>query len=1420
MSAFDIFLSYSRADQEMVERLGRALRERHLTVFVDRWYLVAGQSWPAALEEHLRDCRAFAVCIGASGVSGWQQREHYKALDRQAREPGFPVIPVLLPGADDPALGFLGLNTWVDLRRGVEDQVAVNLLARAVAGLPPDDRAALVSDPRAEVCPYRGLLPFREEDAPFIGREAFTARLIEKVRRNRLVAVAGPSGSGKSSVVRAGLVPALRRAVDGHIWDVLTLTPGRTPLHALLAVLSPAPDNVSRAARLGRIESDVALLRRHDLTIEAFAGEIFREQPGTDHLLLVVDQWEELYTQARSAHDRDCFVELILEATTAGPVTVVLTLRGDFYGRALEDREFADRLQNAVVNLGPMQPEELKRAVTEPAAKVGLGFEHGLVDRILEDVRSEPGNLPLLEFLLAELWASRERGSLSHRAYAGIGGVRGAIATRAEAELAKLTLEQQDALKQVMLRLVSPGEGQVAMRVRAPIPTGVATAEAVRAFADARLLTTGFDEAAGREMVEVSHEALIGQWNTYREWIDADREFIRTVDRIKGAMRAWTEETADKSSRLLAPGRPLEEARELLSRPDALIDDLRPFIEASIAHDDVRVAEEQHRVQAEKQREIDEARRMASVERGRRRAAVAGLIAALLLAVGAASLWKIAEERQDTAQRSESGLLANLSRQATLGGDAVVGMKSALQGLPRNSDRPERPLVNEAVVALDTALNAPYYATRILRGHERTIKSAVLAPDGRTIVTAAMDGTARLWDAATGIETAVFRGHEGSVTSAAFSPDGKTVVTASEDKTARIWDVASAREIAVLRGHQDAVHVAKFSPDGRSVITVAYNDSAMFSTREDTVRLWDSATGKQTATLRGHDGLVTIATFSPDGRTVITSSVDKTVRLWAAATGQEVAALRHESPLVFVSVSPDGKTIASAPIGEPPILWDVATRKQIAALRGHDAWISAAVFSADSRLLVTASMDHTARVWETPSGKWIAALRGHDGIINSVAFSPDASTILTSSLDATARLWDARTGQQVAVLRGYRGGMGTALFGQDLKTILTTEDNAARLWSATEGRAVTVLRGHENRVNFADFSPDGKAIATASWDGTARLWNAEANGMLNLRGHQNMVIQAAFSPDGKAVVTASHDQTARLWDAATGKEMAALRGHEGPVALATFSPDGGTVLTASVDGTARLWDRGTGQQAAVLRGHQGGVFSAEFSPDGRMILTASYDKTARLWDRSTLTEVAVLKGHDEPLRGADFSPDGKLLLTYSNDRTARLWDAAARKEIAVLKGHEERLNSASFSADSRIVVTASDDKTARLWGAPTGSALAVLRGHEDRVTRARISPDGRLVATASADRTVRVWERATGQEILTLHGHTADITSVAFSPDGKTLVTASSDRTARVWRTERPDLPVLVSEACRRFAQIGEAPGQCQARGPRTQSSK
>lgn len=317
---YDVFLSYNWREYATVEAVARTLRERGLTIFLDRWYLVPGRPWPQALEGTLDTCRAVVVFLGPQGMGPWQQREKDLALDRQARTPDFSVIPVLLPGAD-PALGFLSLNTWVDLRAGLDDPLPLAVLMAAVRGEPPGpDLQERLSATLATVCPYRGLRPFREEDAPFFfGREAFTARLAEAVERHTLVAVVGASGSGKSSVVRAGLVPHLRRRDSGRVWDIVTLVPSDRPLHALAAALLPLLEpEMTETDRLVEVGKLAGYLAEGHVTLRDVVARALEKQPGTDRLLLVVDQWEELYTLGREEQVRRRFLDEVLEATAAG----------------------------------------------------------------------------------------------------------------------------------------------------------------------------------------------------------------------------------------------------------------------------------------------------------------------------------------------------------------------------------------------------------------------------------------------------------------------------------------------------------------------------------------------------------------------------------------------------------------------------------------------------------------------------------------------------------------------------------------------------------------------------------------------------------------------------------------------------------------------------------------------------------------------------------------------------------------------------------------------------------------------------------------------------------------------------------------------------------------------------------------------
>jgi hypothetical protein len=429
----DLFISYHSPDHDTVSSIQKVLKARGISSFVDRQHLMPGLPWPQALEQALKNVSAVAVFLGPRGLGLWQKREIGFAIDRQVQEERdgcvFPVIPVLLPGAD-PISGFLFLNTWVDLRHDVSDSSGLAALARAISG----DRVAPPVENREVVLPYRGLEIFREEHAAFFcGRETFSERLLNTVLSRKLIAVVGPSGSGKSSVVHAGLMPALRRRLPpADTWDALVFTPGDRPYHRLAAAMIPLlePD-LSETKRLMEVEDLGTALAKGKIPLEGAINRLLEKSKGTDRLLLVADQFEELFTTVAES-DRKSFITNLLQTISNSPVSLLLTLRADFYGNALSlSRALSDELENGVVNLGPMRREELKRAISVPAERVGLEFESGLVTRILDDVAEQPGYLPLLEFALTELWSQREKRRMTHNSYESVGGVAGALTQRA-----------------------------------------------------------------------------------------------------------------------------------------------------------------------------------------------------------------------------------------------------------------------------------------------------------------------------------------------------------------------------------------------------------------------------------------------------------------------------------------------------------------------------------------------------------------------------------------------------------------------------------------------------------------------------------------------------------------------------------------------------------------------------------------------------------------------------------------------------------------------------------------------------------------------------------------------------------------------------------------------------------------------------
>ncbi len=436
----------------------------------------------------------------------------------------------------------------------------LDTLVKAVHGEPPGpDARDRVRDTLATISPYRGLLYFREEDAPFFfGRRETITQLVTAVQHHSLVAVVGASGSGKSSVVRAGLVPELRKSRD-RVWEVTTIVPTDRPIHALAVVLLPMYEpNLRETDRLIETNKLAEALLSRTVALRDIVDRVLAKQPGTDRLLLIADQWEELFTLCKDEAARRCFIDYILEATEKVKLSVVLTLRGDFFGRAITDyRPLSDRVQGAQVNLGPMRREELRLAIEEPAWQVGLTFEAGLVDLIMEQAGDEPGKLPLLEFVLRRLWEDRRGSELHHKAYKAMGQLEGAIAKKAESLYVKLNEGDQHKVQQIFLRLVRPGDGEADTRRRATFAeVGEGLRSIVKTLADERLLVTSQVAGSAEETIEVSHEALIRHWERLTQWVEADRRFLAWQQRLSAAGKEW--ERSHRSADLLLRGLPLQ----------------------------------------------------------------------------------------------------------------------------------------------------------------------------------------------------------------------------------------------------------------------------------------------------------------------------------------------------------------------------------------------------------------------------------------------------------------------------------------------------------------------------------------------------------------------------------------------------------------------------------------------------------------------------------------------------------------------------------------------------------------------------------------------------------------------------------------------------------------------------------------------
>jgi WD40 repeat protein/serine/threonine protein kinase len=1180
-------------------------------------------------------------------------------------------------------------------------------------------RRSSTSDPALRsviVNPYRGLHAFEEADAAvFFGRERLVNRLIARFQENHplrnFLAVVGPSGSGKSSVVSAGLVPAVRKGVlagptlidDGANDDNRTLTslhsvdnwksefivktvPGSHPLQNLEAGLLSIASQPLHDLR-NRFESDPATLL-----------DALREIGSST--LLVIDQFEEVFTLTESERERAQFLELLRVAVTAAdsPLQLVITLRADFTDRPLHYAGFGELMRQRTEFVLPLSADELERAIVGPARQVGLEVEPELIATVIHDVQDELGALPLLQYALTEAFDHRSGEALSLAAYQRSGGVFGALARRAQEVYEGLKPEWRDTTRQIFLRLVTLGDGvrDTRRRVRFAelLKLGGNAQVVLDAFGKYRLIAFDVDPATREPMVELAHEALLRAWDMLQQWLDASRSDIRMHRWLLAAVGEWEKSRRDQSY-LLTGTRLAQYEDWRASSGFQLTDEELDFLEDSSAQ---RRAHEQ----AELERQAREHRKAIEMQ---------------CLAL--------------TANSRQTGL-QNLC-------DIALALGVAANTIPSPPDQAAQLLFEIA----------PMPGTRkVFMGHQDTVWNIAISPDQRQALSGSggfspasnfyqkiptylplntrsaqfSDNTVRLWDLATGEQLRIFKGHTNTITALSFSLDGKQVISASADATIRVWDKESGHEERVLS------HTAQ-------VLSIALHDDLLvasdydFETATSHLILWNWRTGQELRRFEGQSDVIYSVAISPDGTQVLSGS------------------------------GPSGPFSRSSGDNDL-VLWDLKSGAIVRRLRGHKDAVFHVVFEPNGRGAISSSADSTLIVWNLDDGGIRTIFRGHKTFAYTFALSPRGDCVFSASFDLSMILWDVERAQEIRRFYGHAGPVTTVQFLGDGRRVLTGSiDKNLRLWDIYSSDEVMRLREPTGLGLWAVASDGRRVIASAGSTGVFApqsprnplyLWDLETGELLERLGEQkNTIYEAALLPDGERFLTVSGDlfiPEAENWMAlreiATGKELRRYQSPGSALSGMALLPDGTRAATIVFGDEVVIWNIETGEIERRFAGTVPGFKAITVSADGNLLLAGSAMGAVTIWNLVTGEIVRQFQGHSLHISDLAITSDDRVVVSTSNDTTAIVWDIEKGRQVLRFQQHPTAIEAVALHPVHEWVLTGDDRGNLLLWELRTGKVIRRFVGHTGAIWEIAFIDNGEYALTTGGDGNLIKWKIA------------------------------------------------------------------------------